>query len=546
MKHPKGTKKRSRSAGQLRAKAAGHSHRRSEGELLRAEEALQRKTEELALSLSMMQATLDSTTDAIVVTDMNGNVRDFNEKYAQMMGVTLAQLKKADVNKLRLKFSQRFKDPEGFVSQVMEIYRTAPAETFEVLEWKDGTILERYSQVQLLDGYPVGRVWSFRDVTERKRAEESLEAAKIAAENANQAKDDFLASLSHELRTPLTPAMVAASYLVENENLPPEFREDVTAIWRSVQLEAQLIDDLLDVTRITRGKIEVHHEVVDVHRLLQSAVEIVGSDISKKEIELVIDLGAAHRHIWADPVRIQQVFWNLINNAVKFTPQKGRISIRSFNKGKRFVFEISDTGIGIEPERAARIFEPFHQGGRSITKRFGGLGLGLTISKTLIDLHGGTINVESAGKDQGTTFRVLLDALPKPVKAATEKVSKSVMAPKSLRLLLVDDHADTRAVLSRLLTKSGHEVVTADSADKALKILDGGRFDALISDIGLPDCSGYELVREAKRRQPLKGIALSGLGMDDDVLRSMEAGFDCHLTKPINFQELKSVLEKLA
>ena len=175
----------------------------------------------------------------------------------------------------------------------------------------------------------------------------------------------------------------------------------------------------------------------------------------------------------------------------------------------------------------------------------GGLGLGLTISKTLLDLHGGTISVESARKDQGTTFRVSLNLLQKPVKAATEKVSKGVTAPKSLRLLLVDDHADTRAVLSRLLTKSGHEVVTADSADKALKILDGGRFDALISDIGLPDCSGYELVREVKRRQPLKGIALSGLGMDEDVLRSMEAGFDCHLTKPINFQELKSVLEKI-
>lgn len=534
-------KRRSQRANKKRLPSASVSAR----ELIRAKEALKRKTAELALSLSMMQATLDSTTDAIVVTDMNGNVRGFNEKYAQMMGVTLAQLKKADVNKLRIKFGQRFKDPEGFVSRVMEIYRTAPAETFEVMEWKDGTILERFSQTQLLDGKPVGRVWSFRNVTERKRAEENLEAAKIAAENANQAKDDFLASLSHELRTPLTPAMVAASYLAENEDLPPEFREDVTAIWRNVQLEAQLIDDLLDVTRITRGKIEMHHEVVDVHRLLHSAVEIVGSDMSKKEIELVIDLGAAQRHVWADPVRIQQVFWNLINNAVKFTPQKGRISIRSFNKGKQFVFEISDTGIGIEPERAARIFEPFHQGERSITRRFGGLGLGLTISKTLLDLHGGTISVESAGKDQGTTFRIFLDALHKPVKAAAEKVSKSVTAPKSLRLLLVDDHADTRAVLWRLLTKSGHEVLTADSADQALKILDGGRFDVLISDIGLPDCSGYELVREAKRRQPLKGIALSGLGMDDDILRSMEAGFDCHLTKPINFQELKSVLEKI-
>jgi signal transduction histidine kinase/CheY-like chemotaxis protein len=413
------------------------------------------------------------------------------------------------------------------------------------MEWKDGTILERYSQIQLLDQKPVGRVWSFRDVTERKRAEENLEAAKIAAENANQAKDDFLASLSHELRTPLMPAMIAASYLVEHENLLPEFREELKTIWRNVQLEAQLIDDLLDVTRITRGKIEVHHEVADVHRLLQNAVEIARNDISKKEIELAIDLGAIEHHIWADPVRIQQVFWNLINNAVKFTPEKGRISIRSFNEGKQFVFEISDTGIGIEPERQANIFEPFHQGERSITRRFGGLGLGLTISKTLLDLHGGTICVESSGKNEGATFRVVLDVLREPVAASIDGVTDGVITLKKLRLLLVDDHADTRGLLSRLLTKCGHEVVTADSAQKALEILEGQRFDALISDIGLPETSGYELMREATRRQPLKGIALSGLGMDDDLRRSREAGFEYHLTKPINFQDLRSLLEKI-
>jgi PAS domain S-box-containing protein len=515
-------------------------------ELLQAKESLERKTTELALSLSMMQATLDSTTDAIVVTDLKGNVRNFNEKYAKMMGVTLEQLKAADVDKLRLKFSQRFKDPEGFVSQVMEIYRTRPAKTFDVLEWKDGTILERYSQIQLLDQKPMGRVWSFRDVTERKRAEENLEAAKTAAEEANNAKDAFLASLSHELRTPLMPAMISASYLAEHEGLSPEFREEVTTIWRNVQLEAQLIDDLLDVTRITQGKIEVHHEVADVHRLVQSAVEIVKSDIVKKEIELAIDLDATEHHMWADPVRIQQVFWNLINNAVKFTPAKGRIAIRSFNDGKQFVFEISDTGIGIESELLASIFEPFHQGGRSITRKFGGLGLGLTISKTLLDLHGGTITVESAGKNQGTTFRVGLQLLREPVVAPSDLSSGGVISAKKLRLLFVDDHADTRRVLSRLLTKSGHEVITADSAQKALEILDGQRFDALISDIGLPGTSGYDLMREVIKRQSLKGIALSGLGMDEDVRRSRDAGFDYHLTKPINFRDLRSILEKIS
>ena len=525
---------------------SGSSNGASAGELLQAKEALERKTVELALSLSMMQATLDSTTDSIVVTDMNGNVRNFNEKYAQMMGVTREELKKADVNKLRIKFSQRFKDPEGFVERVMEIYRTAPAKTFEVLEWKDGTIFERYSQVQLLDGKPVGRVWSFRDITARKRAEENLEAAKVAAEQANQAKDDFLASLSHELRTPLMPAMIAASYLSEHERLAPELREDMMAIFRNVQLEAQLIDDLLDVTRITRGKIEVHHEVVDVHELLENAVKIVKSDITAKAIQFTVELVASRHHIWADPVRIQQVFWNLTNNAVKFTPANGSIRIRSYNKGEQFVFEISDSGIGIDPARQVSIFEPFHQGERSITRRFGGLGLGLTISKTLLDLHGGTIAVESAGQDKGTTFRVFLDLLSEPVATEREGIDGRATSARKLRLLLVDDHADTRGVLSRLLLKCGHEVVTADSAARALEILDSGRFDALISDIGLPETSGYELVRQAKQRQTLKGIALSGLGMEEDVRRSLEAGFDHHLTKPINFQELQSVLGQVS
>lgn len=544
MKSSRRTKKRLPSARKSNRSAGARGV--SAREVLRAKEALERKTAELALSLSMMQATLDSTTDAIVVTDLKGNVRDFNKKYAVMMGVTRSQLARADVNKLRARFSQRFMDPEQFLSRVREIYATAPSSSFDVLELKDGSVVERYSQIQLVDKKPVGRVWSFRNVTERKRAEENLEAAKIAAENANQAKDNFLASLSHELRTPLTPAMVAASYLAENENLPSEFREEITAIWRNVQLEAQLIDDLLDVTRITRGKIEVHHEVVDVHRLIQNAVKIVNTDLTKKQIELAIDLGAVNHHIWADPVRIQQVFWNLMNNAVKFTPQNGRITVHSFNKGKQFGFELSDTGIGIEPERQASIFEPFHQGARSITRRFGGLGLGLTISKALLDLHNGTIDVESAGKNQGTTFRIFLDLLRQPLAAPADEVSDGATTRKCMRVLLVDDHADTRSVLSRLLNKFGHEVVTAESADKALKILNGGTFDVLISDIGLPDCSGYELVREAKRRQPLKGIALSGFGMEEDVKRSVEAGFDCHLTKPINFQDLQSLLEKLA
>jgi two-component system CheB/CheR fusion protein len=210
------------------------------------------------------------------------------------------------------------------------------------------------------------------------------------------------------------------------------------------------------------------------------------------------------------------------------------------------VLEIADTGIGIEPEQQSRIFKAFEQGEPSITRQFGGLGLGLTISKTLLDLHGGTIGVQSQGKNLGSTFRVTLDVLDAPVAASPNASGGEAGTSRSLQVLIVDDHADTRRILSRLLSKCGHEVATADSAQSALKVLDTDRFDALISDIGLPDSSGYELVREAKQRQPLKGIALSGFGAEEDVRRSIEAGFDYHLTKPVSFQDLRSLLQKIA
>jgi CheY-like chemotaxis protein/anti-sigma regulatory factor (Ser/Thr protein kinase) len=275
-------------------------------------------------------------------------------------------------------------------------------------------------------------------------------------------------------------------------------------------------------------------------------VQIVQKDMLEKEIKLAIDLGATNHHIWADPVRIQQVFWNLLNNAVKFTPKAGRITIRSSNEGEKFVFEISDTGIGIEAEQQNRIFEAFDQGERSITRQFGGLGLGLTISKTLLDLHGGTIKVHSEGKNRGTTFEVFLDVLREPVVAPIAGTDSKVTPLRSLHLLLVDDHTDTRLVLSRILSKSGHEVATSDSAQGALKLLESSRFDVLISDIGLPDGNGYDLVREAKQKHPLKAVALSGFGTEEDIRRSLEAGFDYHLTKPVDINGLRSLLQKLA
>ena len=385
-----------------------------------------------------------------------------------------------------------------------------------------------------------------RNITDQIRTRET-EAAKIAAEKASKTKDDFLAALSHELRTPLTPALAAATYLADNaDKFPPEFAADVEIIQRNVRLQARLIDDLLDLTRVTRGKLDLQFENVDAHVLVRDAIEIANSSIAAKKIKVSTQLNAKEHYIQADSIRIHQVFWNLINNAVKFTPPGGKIDVDTSNdEWGRFRFEITDNGIGIEVERQASLFKPFEQANPSIRRQFGGLGLGLAISKHLVDLHGGAIEVQSRGRSYGTTFKVILDVVAKDA----EKTEMAPQAPrkpvKRLRILLVEDHRDTRHTLSRLLTHFGHQIFVADNRQSALEMVRSEKFDVVLSDIGLPDGSGYDVISQAKRKQPIKAVAITGFGTDEDVRRGKEAGFDFHLVKPIDFNELRNVLDKV-
>jgi PAS domain S-box-containing protein len=415
---------------------------------------------------------------------------------------------------------------------------------------KDGSTFEAEVVITALRD-ETGKLRGFskvtRDNTDVIRSRE-FEAEKIAAQKASKAKDDFLAALSHELRTPLTPALAAARYLEDNaEKLPPEFAEDVEIIKRNVQLQARLIDDLLDLTRITRGKLHLELEDCDAHTVIRNALEIASSAIAAKKLKIATKLEAKEHHIRADCIRIQQVFWNLINNAVKFTSEDGEITISTFNDTDGdFNFEIADTGIGIEPQRMASLFQPFEQADPSVTRQFGGLGLGLAISKRLVDFHHGTIQAESRGRSFGATFRVTLDAVPAEARKKRVDDRATGKTFKPLRILLVEDHQDTRRALSRLLTHFGHKVVTADNVRRAMEIIDSDTINVLLCDIGLPDGSGYDVVSRARSKRPIKGVALTGFGTDADIRRSKEAGFDFHLVKPVNFQELQSVLEQLA
>jgi PAS domain S-box-containing protein len=385
-----------------------------------------------------------------------------------------------------------------------------------------------------------------RDISDQIRAR-SAEAARVAAEKANEAKDHFLAALSHELRTPLTPALAAASYLAENTSkFPSEFSGDVHTIRRNVQLQARLIDDLLDLTRVARGKIELHFDRVDAHDSIRQALDIARSDTTDKELTVVVTLHAKKHHIWADPTRIQQVFWNLITNAVKFTPVGGKIEIHTSNDDhNHFEVEVIDTGIGIEIDKQQSLFKAFEQGGVSIGRQFGGLGLGLAISKHLVDLHDGLITVKSRGRSHGAAFKVTLDVVANQVGRSGVPARTPQNPAKSLRILLVEDHGDTRRTLSRLLSHFGHQISVADCTQAALEIVKAKEFDVVLSDIGLPDGSGYEVISHAKQKQHLKGVALTGFGTDEDIRRGREAGFDFHLTKPVDFHELRSVLDQV-
>jgi signal transduction histidine kinase len=370
---------------------------------------------------------------------------------------------------------------------------------------------------------------------------------------ANAAKDQFLALLSHELRNPLSPVIAMVGELEASAPDSPEIRQALEVIRRNVELEARLIDDLLDVTRISKGKLQLSLEVVCVHEVLQRAYEICREDIAEKGIEARFQLHAERVHVEGDPARLQQVFWNLIKNSVKFTPANGRITIETLNPSPDEIqIRIIDTGIGIEPEKIDKIFNAFEQGQSSITRRFGGLGLGLAISKAMVNAHNGKIHVVSAGKDQGSTFTVDLETVAAPAEAknATGKqqpvrVPSETSAVRHHRVLVVDDHQDTCMGMKMMLERRGYQITLAHTADQAVEKARAEDFDLLISDIGLPDRSGYELMRELRASKGLRGIALSGFGAEHDVSKARDAGFSEHLTKPINFERLEEAIRSL-
>ncbi|MDP9292077.1 MAG: ATP-binding protein [Verrucomicrobiota bacterium] len=382
------------------------------------------------------------------------------------------------------------------------------------------------------------------DITDHKTSQRELERAKHEAERANAAKDDFLAALSHELRTPLTPVLMTVSAMRQAADLPPSVLEDVEMIKRNVELEARLIDDLLDLTRVTRGKLELDLQTVDLHVLLGHTVEICCEKRAGLQPSCVgLHLEAKEHHVRGDPARLQQVFWNLINNAIKFTPAGKAIDLFTSNpEPGKVAIRVRDEGAGIEAETLPRLFNAFEQGGRTITRRYGGLGLGLAISKSLVEQHGGEISAASEGSGRGATMSVVLSSAPAAESRAQAPDSPAEDTERPLRILVVEDHENTLVTLTRLLTRAGHSVECARNVAAAIETAGSDEFDLIISDLGLPDGSGIELIRKLRETISTPAIALSGYGMEEDLQASREAGFNEHLTKPVDWKRLRAAI----
>jgi PAS domain S-box-containing protein len=496
-----------------------------------------------------LAAIVESSDDAIVSKTLEGVIKTWNKGAERIFGWRSDEVVGRPITIIIP--PDRLQEEPHILSRIQAGERVDHFQTIRVT--KDGRLINvsvTISPVRDETGRIIGASKIARDITEQKRLQRELEEAKESAEAANRAKDHFLSVLSHELRTPLTPVLAAVSLIEQDPAIPTPLAEQLRMIRRNIETEARLVDDLLDLTRIARGKVQLHHEVLDAHAIVRHVVAMFDGEVEAKGLTVAVSLRAKQSHVWADPGRFQQVLLNLMSNAVKFTPEDGTITLRTSNENGTIKIEVIDTGVGIEPDVLPRLFRPFEQGERTVTRQFGGLGLGLSIVKSLVEMHRASISATSDGKDKGATFTLRMETvapaqLQQVQQPGAVATAAGVTPGKVYRVLLVEDHADTRHVLTRLLASFGCDVTAVGSVREAVAAAERQTFDLLLSDIGLPDGTGLDVMRHVAARSKVTGIALSGFGQDEDVRRSREAGFVTHLTKPVTLQALKEVIRNM-
>jgi len=661
--------------------------RRAEQELIQIKEAPERKSVELTHSLSMLSATLESSADAILVTDENGRVLRWNRKFMEMWGIPSEAIDSRD-RKLQEITGKQFANPKAFRERIAEIYLDAPGETFDVLETIDGRIFERYSKIQSVEGRNMGRVWSFREITERKQEQEakahlaaivessddaiiskdlngiitswnraaerlfgytaqeaigqpitmlmqperfneepgimerirrgeSIEhyetvrrrkdgtllqisltvspitdakgrivgASKIArditerkqaevereqllaserhalerAEFEARMKDEFLAILSHELRTPLNAIFGWANILRTSDN-PAEIAEGLEVIERNARAQTTIIEDLLDMSRIISGKVRLEVQRVDLLSVINSAIESVQPMATAKQIRLTSVLDPLASPVSGDPARLQQILWNLLTNALKFTPKGGRVHVVLERVNSHLEISVNDTGSGIAPDFLPYVFDRFRQADASTKREQRGLGLGLAIVKNLVELHGGNVRAKSPGLNKGSTFAIVLpmvmvnvEADPKRQhpRAVMEELVEERLDLHGVRVLAVDDEADARHLIKRILSSCGAQVETADSGAASLRFLRKRKPHVLIMDVGMPNEDGYEAIRKVRQLTSEEGgkvpaIALTAFARSEDRRRAILNGFQMHIAKPVEPSELIAMVASLA
>lgn len=401
--------------------------------------------------------------------------------------------------------------------------------------------------------------------TEREKLLASEKNARAEAERANRLKDDFLATLSHELRTPLSAILGWARLLKEKQIGAEQTFRAIDTIERNARSQAQLIEDILDVSRIISGKLRLNVQPVDLSSVIEQAIEAVRPAADAKSIRLQRVL-ASGVMISGDADRLQQIIWNLLSNAIKFTPRDGRVQIKLERLGSHVEVTVADNGVGIDAETLPFIFERFRQSDSSTTRQHGGLGLGLAIVRHLVELHGGSVQATSDGAGKGTVFNLLFPIIPlrsenfatgntgeleAPAPASAQTEFRCPPEIKNLQILLVDDEPDTREMLAFVFRKCEAEVTDVASVSEALEAVKSGKYDVLVSDIGMPERDGYDLIRNIRRLTPEHGgripaVALTAYARFEDRLKALSAGFQMHVPKPVEPAELLTIVAGLA
>jgi PAS domain S-box-containing protein len=525
-----------------------------------------RTEDELRRQREWLKVTLASIGDAVITTDRLGCVTFLNSIAERMTGWSLAEAQGIHLDSIFKAIDEQTRVPAANpVLQVLQSGDITRLKSHTSLVSRDGRevpIEDSAAPIIDADGCMLGAVMVFRDVTASRQVEQQgaellqrTQDARQAAERANRAKDEFLAVVSHELRTPLT-AILGWTRLVRAGSLDAASSERALEIIESnARTQSKLIEDLLDVSRIISGKLLLETRRVDFRTVIEGAFEAVRPSAEARGIHLECVSRADCPPVLGDPDRLRQIVYNLLTNAIKFTPRGGRVTLCLERRQDFATLTVTDTGIGMEREFLPYVFERFRQENSTTTRNYKGLGLGLAIVRHLVELHGGTIAVESPGKNRGATFIVqipgVIDKQPPPSQRNTRVEPHQQRALTGMRVLVVEDEEETCELVSKLLEQQGASVAGATSVGQALSVFDRFKPSLLISDIGMPGEDGYSLVGKIRARSPEAGghvpaIALTAFTRAEDQLRALSSGFHAHIAKPIDAQKLMSEILRVS